>query len=60
MDNFAKDGGPDVVFPSCSFYHGSLRDYLFCLIKYKARIHKLDSNSFSEPEHLISKPNDLK
>ena len=24
-DNYAKDGGPEVVWLSCSFYHDSLR-----------------------------------
>ena len=60
IDNYAKDGGQVVVCPSCSFYHDPLRYFLFYLVRYKAHIHKLRSNSFSEPVRLISKPYDLK
>ena len=61
IDHYAKDGGAGVVSPPCSFYHDPLQHQLFYLAKYKANIHKLGSNSFSEPVHLInSKPNVLK
>ena len=33
---------------------------IFLFVRYKAYIHKLGSNSFSESVHLISKPYDLK
>ena len=55
-----KDVGPGVVCPSCSFYHDPLRYSLFCLVRYKAHIHKLGSNNFSEPVRLILEPHDLK
>ena len=60
IDDYSKDSGPGVVCPSCSFYHDPFRYQLFYLVRYKAHIHKLGSNSFSEPVHLISKPYDLK
>ena len=49
-----------VVCPSCTFYHDPLRHYFFYLVKYKAHIHILASNSFSERVHITSKPYDLK
>ena len=42
------------------FYHDPLWYQPFYLLRYKAHIHKLASNSFSEPVQLISKSHDLK
>ena len=61
IDHYAKEGGAGVVSPSCSFYHDPFAVLTFCLARYKANIHKLGSDSFSEPVHLIdSKPYVLK
>ena len=46
IDDYAKDGG--------------LGEELYYLVGYEAEIHKLSSNSFSKPVHLISKPYGLK
>ena len=48
VDNYAKDGRRGVVCPSCSFYQWSFEALTFYLVRYKAHIHKLGSNSFSE------------
>ena len=49
IDHYAKDDRPGELCPSCSFYHDPLRHQLLHLIKIEAHIHKLSSNSFSEP-----------
>ena len=54
IDHYAKDSGAGVVSPSCSFYHDPLQHQLSYLARYKANIHKLGSNSFSEPVHVIN------
>ena len=33
IHDYAKDGGPGVVWPSCSFYHESLRTWIKTVIK---------------------------
>ena len=60
INDYAKDGAPGAVWPSCSFHHDPLRHQLLYLPWYEAHIHNLASNSYPEPVYQISKSYELK
>ena len=60
IDDYAKDGGPEVVWHLCSFYQDPLRSKLSCLVSYTAKIHRTTSNGFTESLLSIWNQSDIK